>query len=65
MNEIVSIDKELCTGCGLCIQECPQQILYINRKTMTCDVTDQSLCDKQGGCEEACPVGAIKINRDI
>ena len=46
MNEIVSIDKEKCNGCGACIQKCPQQILYINRKTMTCDVDDQSRCDR-------------------
>jgi ferredoxin len=65
MNEIVSIDKDRCVGCGICIQKCPQQILYIDRETMTCDVIDQSKCDRQGGCEEACPVGAIKINRDI
>jgi len=38
------------------------KILYINRKTMTCDVIDQSKCDRLGGCEEVCPVGAIKIN---
>jgi len=62
MNEIVSIDKELCTGCGKCIKRCPQQILYINRETMTCDVIDQSRCDRLGDCEKICSIGAIIIN---
>jgi len=62
MNEILSIDKELCTGCGKYIEKCPQQILYIDLETLTCAVTDQSRCDRLGGCEKVCPVGAIKIN---
>ncbi|MFC1899951.1 DUF362 domain-containing protein [Chloroflexota bacterium] len=61
MNEIVSIDKELCTGCGECVKTCPQQILYIDNKTNTCAVIDHNRCDRRGGCERVCAFGAIKI----
>ena len=61
MNEIVSIDKELCIGCGKCIKRCSQQILYIDRETYTCAVIDQSRCNRLGSCVNACSVGAIKI----
>ncbi len=62
MKETVSINKELCTGCGVCIKLCPQQILYLDKNTNTCAVSDQSRCDKLRGCERRCPTGAIKIN---
>jgi NADH-quinone oxidoreductase subunit F len=62
MNEVVSIDKEKCTGCGVCIKKCPQQILYIDSETDTCAVIDHSRCDRLRGCVRVCRVGAIKIN---
>ncbi|MFA5629328.1 MAG: 4Fe-4S binding protein [Dehalococcoidales bacterium] len=62
MKEIVSINKELCSGCGVCIKICPQQILYMDKETGTCSVTEQEKCDKLRGCERKCPTGAIKIN---
>jgi NAD-dependent dihydropyrimidine dehydrogenase PreA subunit len=62
MKETVSINKELCTGCGVCIKMCPQQILYLDKKPNTCAVSAHSRCDKLRGCERKCPTGAIKIN---
>jgi NAD-dependent dihydropyrimidine dehydrogenase PreA subunit len=60
MKEIVSIDKEKCTGCGLCARICPTKILKVENKS--CTVTDHSKCDRLRGCQFVCPTGAIKIN---
>jgi len=61
MDTVVEINKDACTGCGACVSMCPQKILYINKKTKKCEVTDHSKCDRLGGCERVCPATAIKI----
>jgi 2-oxoglutarate ferredoxin oxidoreductase subunit delta len=61
IKKIVNIDDKLCNGCGSCVAVCPQKILYINKETGICDVTDHNQCDKLRGCERVCPVAAIKI----
>jgi len=52
------IDRELCNGCGLCVDVCPADTITLKEKKAF--VTgDQSLgC---GHCAAACPTGAIKV----
>ena len=61
MNKIVIIDESLCVGCAKCVELCPKKILYIDKTTQKCKVTDETKCDKLRGCERICPVNAIKI----
>ncbi len=58
MSELpISIDKDLCNGCGLCIQACPfDSIEMVGDYPEIKD--DCRLC---GACVEACPEGAINI----
>jgi len=61
IREIVTIDEELCDGCGLCIPSCHEGALrLVNGKAKL--VSDQ-LCDGLGACLGHCPRGAIKIER--
>jgi len=60
-QKVVDINKENCTGCGLCVSMCPQKILFIDKETGKCSVTDDNKCDRLGGCERVCPADAIKI----
>ena len=62
MNKIVVIDEVLCTGCGTCVEICPNRILYIDEKDNVCKVTDETKCDRLRGCERLCPTSAIKIH---
>ena len=62
MNRIVVIDGKLCTGCGACVEICPQEILYIDEEASVCRVTDESRCDQSRGCERVCPTQAIRIH---
>ena len=60
IGEMVKIDRELCIGCGDCVNMCPQKILYIGDDEI-CHVTDHQKCDRLRGCERVCKVEAIKI----
>ena len=58
-RNIVEIDEEKCTGCGLCISACHEGALQlVDGKAKL--VTD-SYCDGLGACLPACPADAIRI----
>jgi pyruvate ferredoxin oxidoreductase delta subunit len=51
------IDKEVCIGCGQCIDNCPDSCIHFdkNRKAEV----DIDYCKGCGICESVCPVKAI------
>ena len=58
-REIIRIDEEKCTGCGLCIPSCPEGALQIidGKARLISDL----MCDGLGACIGDCPEGAIEI----
>jgi len=51
----VLVDKELCTGCGICEDACPSNAISINR---TAEI-NPALCTGCGICVNECPVDAL------
>ncbi len=59
---------ELCKGCGLCIEKCPQKCLAFDKTrtnhygtdTVKCDIGKCIACDI---CEINCPDMAIRVDR--
>ncbi len=49
------IDPELCTACGSCAEECPEDAIEEGEDFYT--ITDK--CVDCGSCVEVCPVDAI------
>ena len=51
------IDVEECTGCGLCVDVCEQDVLDLEDDIAV--LTDREGCIGCGDCVEECPVEAI------
>jgi NAD-dependent dihydropyrimidine dehydrogenase PreA subunit len=61
LREIITINEEKCTGCGLCIPNCPEGALQIidGKARLVSDL----LCDGLGACIGHCPEGAMKVEK--
>jgi ferredoxin len=58
-RKIIAIDTEKCTGCGLCIPNCPEgAIQMIDGKAR---LVSDLFCDGLGACLGHCPEGAITV----
>ena len=61
---IVGIDKERCTNCGLCIQECVRGYFYLNEEGHVLYNKDLGMCNICGHCIAVCPEDAI-MTKDL
>lgn len=57
--EIVSVDKDRCTLCGLCIPVCGRGVLVEGDETVR--VTNPALCNLCGHCKAVCPEDAPRL----
>jgi NAD-dependent dihydropyrimidine dehydrogenase PreA subunit len=56
------IDDNKCTGCGACVDVCPQGAISLQNDVA---VINQALCSKCGNCAEVCPTGAIRAKAPV
>lgn len=52
------VDENVCTGCGICVDACPQQAIEMADGIARVNFDK---CDGDAACVEACPVEAIRI----
>jgi NAD-dependent dihydropyrimidine dehydrogenase PreA subunit len=55
----IEIDRDLCNGCGSCVEGCPMEVLVLETEKATPEHPEQ--CMFCLVCEVNCPEGAIKV----
>jgi len=55
-NLVLRVREDLCLGCGLCAETCPQQAISLQSGQAQ---IDQNRCNHCGLCLDVCPQGAI------
>lgn len=53
---MIQVRKDLCLGCGLCLESCPQQAIWLLWGQAE---IDQNRCNQCRLCLTVCPQGAI------
>ncbi len=58
---IEKIDSELCTGCGICVDECPADVLRMDESTQKAVIQYRKDCVTCRVCDADCPQKAITV----
>ena len=57
-QELMTWDESLCTFCGICANNCPQDAIVVEAKSFK---VDESLCWRCGRCVRVCPEKALTV----
>jgi len=65
LSNVVTLEynPEKCTGCGICVEVCPQGVLA--RKNGKIMVTNRDACMECGACRKNCIYGAISVRSGV
>jgi nitroreductase/ferredoxin len=61
-NGVMKIDSDKCTGCGLCIKNCPFKCWEMGEKDVP-QLKDDYACFSCSNCMVSCPVDAVSLVR--
>ncbi len=59
----LEVDREKCTGCGVCLDVCPHEVLELREKRIL--IRNRDACMECGACSRNCPVGAVSVEAGV
>jgi len=59
-NNLLTIDEQKCTSCGLCVAVCVRRILHLGEGSV--QITDPAMCIYCGHCKAVCPTDAPRFS---
>ena len=68
---IVTINENLCKGCGLCARACPKQIIELSKEKINAKgyhpatVVRPEECIACASCAKTCPDAVIRVEREV
>ncbi|MEI6100231.1 MAG: mercury methylation ferredoxin HgcB [Eubacteriales bacterium] len=57
------LDKDKCTGCGVCMDVCPHAVFEIREGRASIVALDN--CMECGACEQNCAFGALEVHAGV
>jgi len=51
------VDKDKCSGCGICVEECPVDAILMENEVAEINMDD---CIRCGKCHDVCPEEAVR-----
>lgn len=55
------IDEQQCNGCGICVENCPLDVLRMDQEKQIAFIKYIGDCQSCFLCERECPTGAITV----
>jgi len=59
----LGLDRDLCTGCGLCVNVCPHAVFALEGGRAT--LADRGACMECGACARNCEAGAVQVRSGV
>ncbi len=59
----LKIDETSCTGCGVCLEVCPHEVLRMNGRRV--QIQDRDACMECGACSRNCPAAAVSVQAGV
>lgn len=59
----LTLDRDKCIGCGMCLTICPHQVFSMNGKKA--EIIDLDGCMECGACALNCPVKVISVDAGV
>lgn len=59
----LELDREKCTGCGVCTQVCPHEVLAMQDKKAA--IVDRDRCMECGACTKNCAFSALTVDSGV
>jgi NAD-dependent dihydropyrimidine dehydrogenase PreA subunit len=59
----LQLDKDICVGCGRCIEVCPRQVFAMGDKKAY--IVDRDSCIECGACRRNCAFNALTVKSGV